>query len=288
MKIGILGLDTSHGPAFAQLFAERHAGHALIGAWPGGSETIPASRDRVGGFTREIERMGIPIYDSPRALAARADALMILALDGDIHLPLYREVVRPGLPVFVDKPLANAPGDAEAIYRLAEQHAAPVFSAAAVRFLPGFTDLLATASREDRRHFDLSGPLICLAGMPRYHFYAVHSVELLVAALGPDWVECLHDPLTPDRFSLRWRNGASAFLRLRTSPERADFHGVLEFPGRTASFTLLQDSTQPIYGPLVAEIASFFAGGRPPVVQGETLAICRLLQAMEESDAHRG
>ena len=287
MKIGILGLDSSHGPAFARLVAERHAEHALIGAWPGGSEAIPASRQRVGGFTREIERMGIPIYDSPRALAARADALMILALDGGVHLPLYRDVVRPGLPVFIDKPLAHAPGDAEEIYRLAEQHAAPVFSATAVRFLPGFAGALAASSREDRRHFDLSGPLIGLASMPRYHFYAIHSVELLVAALGPDWVGCFLDPLAPDHFSFRWQNGASADLRLRTSPEHADFHGVLDASGRVGAFSLLQDSTQPIYVPLVEEIASFFASGKPPVDKGETLAVCRMLQAMEQSGACR-
>jgi len=277
MRIGILGLDTSHSPAFTRIIQEQYPEHSVIGAWPGGNEGIPASRDRVAGFTRDMEAMGVPIFGSPGEVARRADALLILALDGASHLPLYREVVRPGLPVFIDKPVAGLPADAERIFSLAKEHAAPLFSASSLRFLPDFVGALQTAPREKLRHFELTGPLNRIEGVPLYQFYAIHSVEMLVAALGPDWTECRPDPDVPETFHFMWRNDATASLRLSVPPAPADFNGSLHFSGRVVSFARL---AAPVYAPFVGKLVDFFTTGIAPVAKEETLAICRILQAM--------
>ena len=276
MNIGLLGLDTSHSPAFTRILQEQFPEHPVIGAWPGGSDAIPASRDRVAGFTRDIESLGVPIFGSPSEVARHADALLILSLDGASHLPLYREVVRRGLPVFIDKPVAGSPDEAEQIFSLAEEHAAPLFSASSLRFLPEFAAAIQAVPREELRHFDLTGPLNRIEGVPLYHFYAVHSVELLVAALGPDWAECHPDPDEPERFLFRWRNGATASLRLSVPAADAGFNGALHRSVRAVPFAL----EAPLYIPFVGKLIEFFLAGLSPVVKEETLAIIGILEAM--------
>ena len=63
LEIGIIGLDTSHVVAFTKLFNDPEAQGDLalmrvVAGYPGGTD-IPASRDRVQGFTRQLEGMGI-------------------------------------------------------------------------------------------------------------------------------------------------------------------------------------------------------------------------------------
>src|SRR5690349_9902596 len=59
LRAGIIGLDTSHAPAFAELLngpkAEGDlAGVRIVAAFPGGSPDIPASADRVKGYTEQL------------------------------------------------------------------------------------------------------------------------------------------------------------------------------------------------------------------------------------------
>src|SRR5437879_6154753 len=68
LRAGMIGLDTSHVPAFAKIFNNSKEGGELSGlrvvaGYPGGTD-IPASRDRVGKFTEELRGMGIEIVDT--------------------------------------------------------------------------------------------------------------------------------------------------------------------------------------------------------------------------------
>ncbi|HZN33789.1 MAG TPA: gfo/Idh/MocA family oxidoreductase, partial [Pirellulaceae bacterium] len=68
LRAGMIGLDTSHVPAFAKIFnseaaAGDVAGIKIVAGYPGGTD-IPASRDRVARFTEQIRGMGIEIVDT--------------------------------------------------------------------------------------------------------------------------------------------------------------------------------------------------------------------------------
>src|SRR3954469_17229446 len=67
LRVGMIGLDTSHVPAFAKFFNNTNnagdlAGIRVVAGYPGGTD-IPASRDRVKGFTEQLRRMGVEIVD---------------------------------------------------------------------------------------------------------------------------------------------------------------------------------------------------------------------------------
>jgi hypothetical protein len=59
LKIGLIGLDTSHAPAFAKLLNDTSAPHHVEGgrivtAFAGGSPDFGLSRDRIEGFTAQV------------------------------------------------------------------------------------------------------------------------------------------------------------------------------------------------------------------------------------------
>src|SRR5450755_3877208 len=74
LRVGIIGLDTSHVTAFTGLLNNAKArpelaGARVVAAFPGGSEDVEASRTRVKGYTKELkEKYGVEIVESIDAL----------------------------------------------------------------------------------------------------------------------------------------------------------------------------------------------------------------------------
>ena len=109
----MIGLDTSHVPAFANLLhdstQEYHVpGGRIVAAYPGGSPDFALSLSRVEGYTAELrDKHGVEIVESIAELRNKCDAVMLESVDGRVHLEQFREVAGWGGPVFIDKPLAK-------------------------------------------------------------------------------------------------------------------------------------------------------------------------------------
>ena len=85
IRAGMIGLDTSHVPAFVKTINAPDATGDLaalrvVAGYPGGTD-FPASANRVEGFTKQLREMGIEIVETiPELLAkARAEAKRKLA-----------------------------------------------------------------------------------------------------------------------------------------------------------------------------------------------------------------
>ena len=101
IRVGIIGLDTSHVGAFTSVLNREGntgdlAGVRVTAAYPGGSPDIPASADRVEGFTKDLADRGVVIVDSIDALLAQVDAVLLAE---------FQQVVEEGEP-FVHPRLA--------------------------------------------------------------------------------------------------------------------------------------------------------------------------------------
>jgi predicted dehydrogenase len=146
LRAGMIGLDTSHVPAFAKIFnnpqaAGDLAGIKVVAGYPGGTD-IPASRDRVKGFTEQLRGMGIEIVDAIPQLLEKVDVVLLESVDGRIHLQEAVPVIKAGKPLFIDKPVAGSLTDAIVIYELAKKHNVPCFSSSSLRFATGVQELL--------------------------------------------------------------------------------------------------------------------------------------------------
>jgi hypothetical protein len=286
MNLALLGLDTSHGPAFARILKEDFSQHHLVGAWAGGSPQIPVSWGRVGKFTEEVRGLGVPIMPTPEAAAVDADAVLILNLNGDSHAPLLDAIARPGLKVFVDKPLAYSVSDAEMIFKKASAAGIDLFSASALRFLSIVQKSLLQIGRDNIRRLHLRAPLNPVAGVPHYHFYAIHSVEVLVTLLGPEVRTVKRITPGSECFRLEWQSGAEAELELTTESGAGFDLRIESQSGEVIALPAIEKSQRPRYRPLLEACLHCFETDDLAVRPNETLAILSILaQFQAESNA---
>ncbi|MEX2531936.1 MAG: carboxypeptidase regulatory-like domain-containing protein, partial [Gemmatimonadota bacterium] len=140
VRVGVIGLDTSHAPAFARLLNDEDAdddlaGFRVVAAHPKGSTNLESSVVRQPGYIEEFQDMGITITDSIDVLLEQVDVVLLTTNDGHPRLEQTLQVLRAGKPVFVDKPVAASLADVLAIYEAAEKYDVPLFSSSSLRYV---------------------------------------------------------------------------------------------------------------------------------------------------------
>src|SRR5262249_16285671 len=140
LRIGIIGCDTSHVPAFTENLnnpdAKDHvSGGKVVAAFKGGSPDIPESANRVENYSGTLkEKYGVRFYDTIEELCQNVDAVLLESVNGRPHLEQVKPVLKAGKPVFIDKPMAGSFLDVIEIFRLAKEAKVPIFSSSALRF----------------------------------------------------------------------------------------------------------------------------------------------------------
>ncbi len=289
LRAGIIGLDTSHVVAFTALLNGPKAEGALKGvrvvaAYPGGSPDLPASHDRVEGYTATLrDKYHVEIVGSIDELLKKVDVVLLESVDGRPHLEQVKPVFKARKPVFIDKPVAGSLADALEIYRLAKESGTPCFSASSLRFSPGIAKM-----RDDPKVGKVLG---CAAYGPceleRHHpdlfWYGVHGVETLFTIMGPG-CESVSRVQTKDAELVTgvWKGGrVGTFRGLRAGKKD---YGALVF-GEKA---IAPSGGYGGYEPLVVEICKFFRTGKPPVSAEETVEIFAFMEAADESKRQGG
>ncbi len=289
LRAGIIGCDTSHVPAFAKLLnAERGdddplAGVRVVAAFPGGSDDIASSRDRVEGFTEQLREMGVEIVPTIAELLQRVDVVLLESSDGRKHLEQVRPAIEAGKPVFVDKPFAASVADAVKIFELAEKHDVPIFSSSVMRFMPEIAAANSNPAIGDIVGCDAYSACTLDPTHPDLFWYGIHGVETLFTVMGPG---C-------ERVSRTHTDGTELVTGVWKDGRIGCFRGIRD--GRHSFGALVMGSKgikhlkrTGSYDPLVAEIVKFFQSGKPPVSAGETLEILAFMEAAEISKMENG
>ncbi|MBI4625422.1 MAG: Gfo/Idh/MocA family oxidoreductase [Verrucomicrobia bacterium] len=287
LRAGIIGLDTSHVPAFAKLFNNPKAtgdvaGIRIVAGYPGGTD-IPASRDRVVKFTEDLRKTGVEIVASIPALLQKVDVVFLESVDGRIHLQEAIPVILAGKPLFIDKPVAGSLADAIAIFDLAKKHNVPCFSSSSLRYDPGVRGLLKNETLGTIMGAMTWGPCSYQAGIPDMFFYGIHGIEPLFVLMGPG-CETVTRIQTKDTDLVAgvWKGGRiGAYRGIRGS--KAEF-GAMAF----GSKAIVPAARGGVYESLGNEIGRFFKTGKPPVTAEETLEIFAFMEAADESKRQGG
>ena len=288
LRAGMIGLDTSHVPAFAKLFNDPKAagdvaGIKIVAGYPGGTD-IPASKDRVQRFTQQIRDMGVEIVDSIPKLLEKVDVVLLESVDGRIHLQEAIPVIKAGKMLWIDKPVAGSLADAIVIFELAKKHNVPVFSSSSARFGAGIQALRKNETLGTIEGAQTWGPASYQEGTPDMFFYGIHGIEPLFVIMGPG-CETVSRVQTPDTDLVTgvWKGGrVGSYRGIRKN--KADF-GAIAF-GSKAIVTAAPGGGG--YEPLVQEIGKFFKTGHAPVTAGETIEIFAFMEAADESKRQGG
>jgi hypothetical protein len=289
LRAGIIGLDTSHVIAFTKVLNDPNAqgelaGVRVVAAYPGGSPDLPASRDRVEGYTKQLrDEFGVEIVDSIEALLPKVDVVLLESVDGRPHLAQVEPVFRAGKPVFIDKPVAGTLADAIRIYDLAEKHGVPCFSSSSLRYSPNIAALRTNPEAGEILGADSFGPCSLEEHHPDLFWYGVHGVEALYTVMGTGCETVSRTQTDGTEFVVgTWRGGRiGTFRGIRAG--KADY-GVRVFGGKGIVATTGYGG----YEPLLVEIVRFFRTGKPPVSAAETIEIFAFMEAADESKRQGG
>jgi predicted dehydrogenase len=287
LRLGMIGTDTSHVIAFTKAFngepGDDHVdGARVVAAFKGGSPDVESSHTRVDKYAAELEsNWKIELVPEIAALCPKVDAILLESVDGRKHLPQFKEAVRCGKPVFIDKPLASTLEDAREIARVAKEAGVKWFSSSSLRW----GEIAATMKASDATAVTTWGP----GPFEPHHYldlswYAIHPIEALYTLMGTGCEEVSRTSgANSDVIVGRWKDGRLGTVHaFRTGYS----YGAAVFRPKTVS--LSPPDAKSSYTPMLREIVKFFRTGVPPVSNEETLEIFAFMDAAQKSKEQGG
>ena len=287
VRVGMIGLDTSHCLAFTRLLndpkaTEDVAGFRVVAVYPKGSPDIESSTSRVPKYTEDIKKLGVRIVDDLDELVGQVDAILLETNDGRPHLEQIVPALKAGLPVFVDKPIAGSVTDAVAMFELGRHFKTPLFCSSSLRFSEG-PQALRAGSIGKILGCSTYSPCSLEKTHPDLFWYGIHGVEMLFTVMGTG-CESVTRASSKD-FELvtgTWSDG-----RIGT------FRGIRSGKSGYGGTAFGEKGIVPVgkydgYKPLVVEIVKFFKTRKVPVTEAETLEIYAFMEAADESKRQGG
>ncbi len=288
LRIGMIGLDTSHVPAFAKTYNDPKApgyvpGGKVVAAFKGGSADIETSATRVEGYTKTlVETYGVKIYDSIEELAKNVDAVLIESVDGRPHLDQFRRTLGAKKPVFIDKPFAGSLKDGIEIMRLAREAGVPVFSSSSLRYAPEPYAPKLAAVGDVTSAFSI-GPIAYEPTHPDFFWYGIHCTEALYTVLGAGCIQVVRTQAdNTDLITGIWPGGRVGIAQ----GNRNGYKGYGVTVVGTKGVAVVGEKQN--YAGLTVEIMKFFQTGIAPVPLETTLEILAFMEAGDESKRRGG
>lgn len=302
LRVGMIGLDTSHVLRFAELLNDSsrpdHApGARVVAAFKGGSPDMEQSATRVERFTAEVrDRWKVELVGSIEELSQKVDAVLLLSVDGRVHLEQVKPVFAAKKPVFIDKPFAASVRDAREIVRLARESGTPFFSSSTRRFAAEIKALKNSRSFGDIQGALTYGPMPIDRVHPDLFWYGIHSAEALYTLMGPgcETVTRTHTA-GANVVTGRWKDGRIGTMRGNREDRN---YGATVFgskgvvnakeAGEEAKRAGANQAARSGYYGGVAAVVKFFQTKTPPVSPEETLELIAFMEAAEISKARNG
>jgi hypothetical protein len=295
LKLGIIGLDTSHVIVFSDTFNNPAAkaplaGAKVVAAYPGGSHDLESSIGRVPGYTKDLqEKFGVKIYDSIEAVVEASDAILHTSLDGRVHFEQFQRIAAAakGKPVFVDKPFALRTIDARAIFNVAKKLNVPIFTSSSLRFTGALTRVVTPETKALVKGAQFHGPAALEVTNPGFFWYGIHPIEMLYTTMGRGCQSVR--VVTNDSFDLItgvWADGRIGTVHCNRTANY-EYHGLVHFE-KTSAHVNVQTETKGFFTCLAEAILLFFQTGKPPVEAEETIELIRFIEAANESRANAG
>ncbi|NCF84889.1 MAG: Gfo/Idh/MocA family oxidoreductase [Verrucomicrobiaceae bacterium] len=285
IRVGIIGLDTSHVVAFTKTMNDPKAkGHVpgakVIAAYKGGSPDIKSSISRVDGYTKTLqEDYAVEIYDSIEELCQNVDAVMLESVDGRPHLAQARPVIAAKKPLYIDKPMAATLADVLEIFRLAKEADVPIFSSSSLRYAKS-TQAVRAGSIGKVTHAIASSPAKTEEHHPDLYWYGVHGCEALFTVMGTGCESVIRRQTEDGLIEVEgtWAGGRTGIFR-----EGKGYSGLAKGDKGEAQIGNFDG-----YEPLVAEIIEFFQTKRAPIPAKETIELFAFMEAADESKRQGG
>tara|TARA_B100001559_G_scaffold245001_1_gene208110 strand:+ start:114 stop:1076 length:963 start_codon:yes stop_codon:yes gene_type:complete len=285
IRIGLIGLDTSHVTAFTKIINDPKAEGPLANArvtaaFRGGSADIPSSSERIDKFTDTLtQQYGVKLYPTIAELCKNVDAIMLESVDGRPKVRQAIPVIDAGLPLYIDKPMAGSLADVLFIFDYAKRKGVPIFSSSSLRY--GKATQAARAGALGKiMHAETFSPASIEVRHPDLFWYGVHGCESLFTVMGPGCETVQRRSTADGKIEVigKWKGGRTGIFR-----EGKGYGGHAK--GTKGE---VEVGKYDGYAPLVVEAVRMFQTGNVPVDPQETIEIFAFMEAADESKRQEG
>jgi len=303
MRIGAIGIDSSHLPEFTKriqaMNAEGKTRCTVTHFWDPGQhewqhpEGSERSKQDVESWRKTALEHGAKQVETLEELLNNVDGVMVLNINGHRHLELSIGPIARGMPTYIDKPLTCSLDQARALLAMTRQYRSRCYSASSLRFVAEIPKL----DREKLGEIvaiDAFGNGEILDMMPGLWHYGCHSIEMVDAIFrwsgqGPG-VKRVSSIATGNATSgyhlldMEYRDGRIARLRM-------DRNGAWAFGATVHGKKGVQQFVvdfAPVYSRLVAGMTEFFEGGPAPVELRDIVENVAVMEAGNRSAAAEG
>ena len=287
LKLGIIGLDTSHSPAFTKYINDPEKpsmqGVQVTAAYPYGSTKIESSASRIPEYIEEVKAMGVSIVDDIDSLIDQVDGILLETNDGSLHLEQAMRVIKTGKPMFIDKPVAAGLEDVIRIYKAANEHQVPMFSSSSLRFMKNAQEVRYEKVIGEITGANTFSPEEWEPSHTDLFWYGIHGVEILYTIMGTG-CQSIKRILTDntDLVIGKWSGDRLGIFR-------GDLHKRQYYGGTAFGTKGIKEMEQfHGYGALLEKVVEFFRTGISPVDDAETVELYTFMEAADVSKNRNG
>ena len=284
LKVGMIGLDTSHAIAFTKILNDADAPEEVsncrvIVAYPKGSPDIASSTSRVPKYTEQMIALGVEIVPSIDVLLKQVDCVLLETNDGRPHLEQVLPCFKAGKRVLIDKPMAGSLADVVAIFEASKKYDVPTFCSSSLRFAKS-TLAVRGGSIGKVTYCQTQSPCSREKTHPDLYWYGIHGCESLYTVMGTGCETVQRSETEDGKIKVigNWSGGRTGIY-----VEGKGYSG-------TAKGTMGESPVGSYdgYRPLVVEIVKFFRTGVVPVAPEETIELYTFMEAADESKRQDG
>jgi predicted dehydrogenase len=287
IKVALIGLDTSHSIEFTRLMQApdcppdlRVPGMTAVSClrFP----TPFQNGEGLDGRQRQLEAWGVRVTSSFEEAVEGCDALMLEINDPSLHAEYVERCAGLGMPLWLDKPLADTRAHGETLVARARAAGVPLFSSSNLRFAAELADARTRITAPPYMH--AYGPVGRAPAGSSIVWYGVHTFEMLQAVMGrgAETLRVLEDGggLT---CAVSYPDGRRGLVELIDGAWI--WGGELRTKDASAPFVV---DDRPGYANMLKEIRAFFETGTSPVAMEDTLEVMALLDAAQRASVSHG
>jgi predicted dehydrogenase len=276
-KLAVVGLDTSHSVVFTDLIqGEQKMVEKLQVAtcmrFPTPFQSEPDQDKR----QETMEGMGVKVTRSFEEAVEGVDGIMLEINDPAMHLEYFSKAAELGLPVFLDKPMADSLENGRKIYKIAKERNIKTWSSSSLRFTP---EIIECASKvKDPKFCNVFGPLGKAASGSSLIWYGIHTFEMLMTLMGPGAKSVIAKEDSNGVVSIvQYEDGRRGIAECN--------NGAFKYGGSARTIELAENyiTAGSPYPFLISALENFFVDGTIPVPFEDTLEIQAIMEAASKS-----
>lgn len=178
-RVAILGCENSHANSFIEA--------VLVKKEVEDVEIVGVYSDEPQASARLHDKYGVAVAPSFDAFVGQVDGVIITARDGKNHYPYALPYLESGIPMFIDKPIANSEEDAVALMRALKANGNRFGGGSCLKYLEELHTLAHAV--ESGSHGKIYGgffraPMDVDSPYGGFYFYAQHLVQAMCVVFG--------------------------------------------------------------------------------------------------------